>query len=115
MFGMPLPDITAAAAAAPPGCGGVSMLPYLSGERTPDWPDARGAILGLTPGALQQPGLLYRAALEGSTVSLASGINLCVSPPPPPASPWHVPKLLQRIAAPFVRCRGRVDMWWCCG
>lgn len=77
-FGMSLEEATAAAAAAPPGCGGVNMLPYLSGERTPDWPHARGAILGLTPGALQQPGLLYRAALEGSTFSLASGIDLCV-------------------------------------
>lgn len=77
LFGMDLPTITAAAAAAPPGCRGVNMLPYLAGERTPDWPHARGALLGLTPGALQDPGLLYRAALEGSTFSLAAGIDLC--------------------------------------
>lgn len=75
-FGEDMEAITAAAAATPPGCGGVYMLPYLSGERTPDWPHARGGILGLTPGALRQPGLLYRAALEGSTFSLAAGIDL---------------------------------------
>eukprot|EP00892_Ulva_mutabilis_P008976 jgi/Ulvmu1/6450/UM003_0080.1 len=76
LFSLPLADITAAAAAAPPGCDGVNFLPYLAGERTPDWPAARGTLLGLTPGALQRPGLLYRAALEGSTFSLASGIAL---------------------------------------
>jgi xylulokinase len=32
----------------PPGCGGLTVLPHFSG--TPDDPDARGAILGLTLG-----------------------------------------------------------------
>jgi len=35
---------------AQPGCCGVSFLPYLVGERTPNWPQATGALLGLTPG-----------------------------------------------------------------
>jgi sugar (pentulose or hexulose) kinase len=33
-----------------PGCSGVNFLPYLVGERTPNWPQATGALLGLTPG-----------------------------------------------------------------
>lgn len=53
------------------------MLPYLIGERTPPWPQATGAFLGLRPGMLARPGLLYRAALEGSTFALADGIRLC--------------------------------------
>ena len=60
---------------------GVHMLPYLTGERTPDWPHATGCILGLEPGMLGNPGLLCRAAMEGSTYSLAAGIELCAPPP----------------------------------
>lgn len=78
-FSLSLAEATDLAAREPPGCEGVNVLPYFTGERTPDWPHARGSILGLTSGALQRPGLLYRAALEGSTYSLASGISLCAS------------------------------------
>jgi xylulokinase len=41
-------EMTAWAADAPPGAGGVVFLPYLQGERTPHWnPDARGMFFGL--------------------------------------------------------------------
>lgn len=30
------------------GCDGVTFLPYLGGKRTPNWPHATGALLGLT-------------------------------------------------------------------
>jgi sugar (pentulose or hexulose) kinase len=76
-FSMSLMEATALATKEPPGCEGVNILPYFMGERTPDWPQSKGSILGLTPGKLQRPGLLYRAALEGSTFSLATGIALC--------------------------------------
>lgn len=39
-------DITNLAATEPPGCHGVTFLPYLAGERTPNWPQASGAVLG---------------------------------------------------------------------
>jgi xylulokinase len=55
------------------GCEGISFLPYITGERTPNWPHASGGILGIRPGTLQRPGLLYRAALEGATFSLLAG------------------------------------------
>ena len=54
------------------GCGGVNFLPFLTGERTPNWPHSTGCVTGLRPGALR-PGLLYRAALEGATFSLLNG------------------------------------------
>jgi xylulokinase len=38
------------AAREPPGCEGVNFLPYLNGERCPNWPHARASILGLSPG-----------------------------------------------------------------
>lgn len=66
-------EITAMAAAEPAGCGGVTYLPYLRGERTPNWPQSYGALLGLRKGALR-PGLVYRAALEGVTFALLAGV-----------------------------------------
>jgi xylulokinase len=76
-FSLSISQATDLASQEPPGCEDVNVLPYFTGERTPDWPHARGAIVGLTPGVLQRPGLLYRAALEGSTYSLAFGLSLC--------------------------------------
>lgn len=67
-------ELTALAERVPPGCEGVSFLPFLAGERTPDWPLASGAILGLREGSLR-PGLLYRAAMEGASFALAAGLE----------------------------------------
>lgn len=50
-FQMSHDDITALAEAAPAGAEGVNFLPYLLGERTPNWPNSSGAVLGLKPGA----------------------------------------------------------------
>ena len=52
------------AAAAPPGAGGLLMLPYFSGERTPIHdPMARGAFFGLN--LTHTRGHMYRALIEG--------------------------------------------------
>ena len=67
-------ELTALAEEVAPGCDGVSFLPFLAGERTPDWPNASGALLGLRDGSLR-PGLLYRAAMEGATFALAAGVD----------------------------------------
>lgn len=54
----------AEAAAAEPGAGGLLVLPYFSGERTPiNDPNARGAIFGLTLAHTRRE--LFRATLEG--------------------------------------------------
>jgi xylulokinase len=54
----------AAAAAVEPGAGGLVMLPYFSGERTPiDDPRARGVIAGLDLRHHREH--LFRATLEG--------------------------------------------------
>lgn len=53
----------------PAGAEGVLCLPFLTGERSPDLPDATGALLGLTPRNLA-PENVARAAMEGATFAL---------------------------------------------
>ena len=73
-YGMPHEELARLAADEPPGCGGLTFLPYVSGERTPNWPHATGALLGVSPGLLR-PGAVYRAALEGVTFALLAGYD----------------------------------------
>lgn len=57
-----------------PDSGGLVLLPYLDGERTPDLPRARGLVYGLTrPNA--SPARLARAAVEGMLCGLADGVD----------------------------------------
>ena len=60
--------------AAPVGSNGVVLLPYLTGERTPNVPYGKGVLYGLTPENLT-PGNLARAAMEGATMGLNFGFN----------------------------------------
>lgn len=56
--------LAAEAAATSPGAGGLLMLPYFSGERTPIHdPDAKGAFFGLN--LTHDRGHMYRALIEG--------------------------------------------------
>src|SRR5690349_6444630 len=50
------------ALSARPGAGGVTLLPYLDGERTPDLPDATGTLGGVTRANLT-PANVARAAV----------------------------------------------------
>ena len=58
---------------SPPGAGGLLLLPYLAGERTPNLPEATGTVTGLTS-MTATPDLLLRAALDG----VAAGLAYCV-------------------------------------
>jgi xylulokinase len=73
-FGLSHAELTELACKVPTGCHGLTFLPYLSGERTPNWPTACGSLHGIRPGSLQ-PGVLYRAALEGASMALAYGFH----------------------------------------
>jgi len=67
-------ELTEEARAAGPGAGGLLMLPYFAGERTPLFdPDARGLILGLT--LHHGRGHLYRAALEGTAFGVRHNLE----------------------------------------
>lgn len=63
-----------AVAAAPAGAGGLVMLPYLEGERTPNVPEGSGVYLGLNQHTLK-PGHLARAAMEGVTMGMNYGLR----------------------------------------
>lgn len=73
-FGLGHDEITALASKVPAGSGGLLLLPYLTGERVPNLPNATGTLLGLRPGLLT-PGHFFRAAIEGTSLGLASGIE----------------------------------------
>ena len=59
---------------APAGAGGLVLVPYLEGERTPNQPDATGALHGLTLGT-STPAHLARAAVEGLLCGLADAVD----------------------------------------
>lgn len=63
-------EITALAAAEPTDCHGVTFLPYLLGERTPNWPQATGALLGaLLPAASAWVGFWLRKGKDASSTT----------------------------------------------
>ncbi|MHB8293179.1 MAG: xylulokinase [Acidimicrobiales bacterium] len=61
----------------PLGAGGVVLVPYLDGERTPNRPDARGALSGLTPE--MSPATVARASVEGVVCGLLDGLDALVA------------------------------------
>src|SRR5699024_11656355 len=61
------------ALSAPAGADGLTLVPYLEGERTPNLPDATGAIHGMRRANLT-PAHLARAAVEGVLSGLADAL-----------------------------------------
>jgi len=74
MLGVDLATLDRLALAARPGAGGLVLLPYLDGERTPNLPDASGLLVGLRL-ANMEPENLARAAVEGVLCGLADGLD----------------------------------------
>jgi xylulokinase len=74
ILGTDLDGLSRLALSAGPGAGGLVVLPYLEGERTPNRPGATGAVAGLT-GANARPENLARAAVEGMCCGLADGLD----------------------------------------
>jgi xylulokinase len=62
------------ALSAPKGAGGLVLVPYMEGERTPDKPWSTGAVHGLTL-STSEPAHLARAAVEGLLCGLADGLD----------------------------------------
>jgi xylulokinase len=81
LFGSPwFDELGHEAAAAPAGAGGLLVLPYFQGERTPILdPRARGVIAGLTISHTR--GDLYRAALEGVALGVRPNLEALGGPP----------------------------------
>jgi xylulokinase len=78
MLDTDLVELEQLALQAPPGAGGLVLLPYLDGERTPDLPFATGTLGGLTRGNAT-PANVARAAVEGMLCGLADGVDALVA------------------------------------
>jgi xylulokinase len=74
MLGTDLAGLDRLALQSQPGAGGLTLLPYLEGERTPNLPGETGALHGMR-GANMTPENLARAAVEGMLCGLADGID----------------------------------------
>lgn len=70
MLAVEFDELDRLALAAPPGAEGLTMVPYLEGERSPNLPGAAGALHGVTTRNLL-PANVARAAVEGLLSSMA--------------------------------------------
>jgi len=78
LLGVDHDELSRLALSAPPGADGLVVVPYLDGERTPDRPDATGAVHGLRT-ATSTPAHLARALVEGLLCGLADGLDALVA------------------------------------
>ncbi|WP_405163535.1 xylulokinase [Nocardia sp. NBC_01499] len=74
LLGVELAALESLAAQAPPGAEGLVLLPYLSGERTPNLPHATGSLHGLRPETMR-PSHFARAAFEGMLCNMAEALD----------------------------------------
>ena len=74
LFGYSHKELAKAVESTHPGSGGLVLLPYFTGERTPDLPKGTGVYYGLTEETFKA-GHLARAAMEGVTMGLNYGLN----------------------------------------
>lgn len=99
MLGVDLGRLSDLALSAPPGAEGVVLVPYLEGERTPNLPDATGALHGLTL-TNATPANIARAAVEGMLCGLAVGLDALAEQG---ADVTHVQLVGGAAASPAVR------------
>ncbi len=74
MLGVDHAGLSELALSAPAGADGLVLVPYFEGERTPNKPDATGALHGMRL-ANTTPAHLARAAVEGMLCGLADGLD----------------------------------------
>lgn len=73
LFGLDHAAFDALVEGVPAGARGLTFVPYLDGERTPNRPDASGELLGLR--SHHGPAEVSRAVLEGVTAGLAHAVR----------------------------------------
>lgn len=78
LLGVDHAGLSELALSAPAGADGLVLVPYLEGERTPNKPDATGALHGMRLGNTT-PAHLARAAVEGMLCALADGLDALVA------------------------------------
>ncbi|MGQ4510520.1 xylulokinase [Dermabacteraceae bacterium P13147] len=72
LLGVDHAELARLALASVPGANGVTVLPYFDGERTPNRPDARATLTGVSTSTSRED--IARALVEGLLLSLADGI-----------------------------------------
>lgn len=77
MLGVDHRTLSELALSAKPGADGLVLIPYLSGERTPNLPSATGGLLGMTNDNMT-PAHLARAGIEGMLCGLADALDALV-------------------------------------
>ena len=73
LLGVTAVELDDLALAAPPGAGGLVLVPHLDGERTPNRPAATGMLGGLRSDLTREQ--LARAAVEGVVCNLLAGAD----------------------------------------
>ncbi|MFC9897024.1 xylulokinase [Nocardia sp. NPDC127579] len=74
LLGVARSELETLAERSEPGAAGLTLLPYLTGERTPNLPHATGTLHGLRPDTMR-PTHLARAAYEGMLCNLADALD----------------------------------------
>ncbi|SDQ47624.1 xylulokinase [Microbacterium sp. cf332] len=67
-------ELSRLALSAEPGAGGLALVPYFEGERTPNLPDATASVTGMTLASTTRANLA-RAAVEGMLSGLGAGLD----------------------------------------
>jgi xylulokinase len=71
-------ELGALALEAEPGAGGLTLVPYFEGERTPNLPDATATLSGMTLANTSRANMA-RAAIEGMLAAQAVGLEAILS------------------------------------
>lgn len=74
LLGVDFAELSRLALTAEPGAGGLTLVPYFEGERTPNLPDATAELTGMTLTSTTRENLA-RAAVEGMLGGLAAGLQ----------------------------------------
>lgn len=74
VLGVGLKEFDALALAAAPGAGGVTMVPFFAGERTPNLPHSTASLVGMTAANFTRENVA-RAAIESLLCLLADGLD----------------------------------------
>ncbi len=74
LLGVDHAELSALALTAKPGAGGLRLIPYFEGERTPNLPDATASLEGMTLASTTRENLA-RAAVEGMLSGLGAGLD----------------------------------------
>ena len=75
MMGLNVEKLNDLASSAPPGAGGILLLPYFNGERTPALPNSKAVFFGMTSTNYNAANLA-RSSMEGATLGLRYGLDV---------------------------------------